>query len=166
MKMRKIRQGDIPTKDLHQFMVGAIAPRPIAFVSTIDDKGVPNVAPYSFFNAFSSNPPILVFSSNRRVADNTTKDTLHNVKLNSQVVVNVVNYSMVRQMAIASVSYPSDVNEFEKAGLHTIPFVNFAARLLKTLSISASEINLLLNPSAPTIASKGLGWNKVASDSS
>ena len=121
MKMRKIRQGDIPTKDLHQFMVGAIAPRPIAFVSTIDDKGVPNVAPYSFFNAFSSNPPILVFSSNRRVADNTTKDTLHNVKLNSQVVVNVVNYSMVRQMAIASVSYPSDVNEFEKAGLHTIP---------------------------------------------
>lgn len=115
--MRSITPGEIETKDLHQFILGAVAPRPIAFVSTIDDKGVANIAPYSFFNAFSSNPPVLVFSSNRRVADNTTKDTLHNIELNQELVVNVVNYSIVRQMALASISYPSDVSEFSKSGL-------------------------------------------------
>lgn len=115
--MRKIVPGEIETKDLHQFMVGAIAPRPIAFASTIDENGVANIAPYSFFNAFSSNPPVLVFSSNRRVADNTTKDTLHNIQKNQEVVINVVNYSIVRQMALASISYPSEVSEFSKSGL-------------------------------------------------
>lgn len=118
--MRKIIPDQIATKDLHQFMVGAIAPRPIAFVSTIDENGVANVAPYSFFNAFSSNPPVLVFSSNRRVADNTTKDTLHNVEKNQEVVINVVDYAMVRQMAIASISYPTNVSEFDKSGLTPI----------------------------------------------
>ncbi|MEO1715033.1 MAG: flavin reductase, partial [Bacteroidota bacterium] len=68
-----------PTRDLHQFLLGSVAPRPIAFVSTVDEEGKPNLAPYSFFNAFSSNPPIVVFSSNRRVSNNTTKDTLANV---------------------------------------------------------------------------------------
>lgn len=121
MKMRSITPGEIPTKDLHQFILGSIAPRPIAFVSTIDNDGVLNIAPYSFFNAFSSNPPVLVFSSNRRVADNTTKDTLHNVQLNQEVVVNVVNYDIVRQMALASISYPSEVSEFGKAGLTPVP---------------------------------------------
>ncbi|MDC0230405.1 flavin reductase family protein [Aureispira] len=119
--MRVITPGEVETKDLHQFILGAVAPRPIAFVSSIDDKGVPNIAPYSFFNAFSSNPPVLVFSSNRRVADNTTKDTLHNAELNQEVVVNVVNYSIVRQMALASISYPSDINEFLKSGLTPLP---------------------------------------------
>lgn len=119
--MRKIVPSEIATKDWYQFMVGAIAPRPIAFVSTIDEKGVANVAPYSFFNAFSADPPVLVFSSNRRVSDNTTKDTLHNVKLNQEVVINVVNHAMVRQMAIASISYPAEVSEFEKSGLTAIP---------------------------------------------
>ena len=74
---RKIIPGQIPTKDLHQYIIGSVAPRPIAFVSTLDENGIQNLAPYSFFNAFSSNPPIIVFSSNRRVSDNTTKDTLH-----------------------------------------------------------------------------------------
>lgn len=118
--MRKIIPDQIATKDLHQFMVGAIAPRPIAFVSTIDENGVANVAPYSFFNAFSSNPPVLVFSSNRRVLDNTTKDTLHNVEKNQEVVINVVDYAMVRQMAIASISYPTEISEFDKSGLTPI----------------------------------------------
>ncbi|MCP4439578.1 MAG: flavin reductase family protein [Aureispira sp.] len=117
MSMRVVNPGEIPTKDLHQFIVGAIAPRPIAFVSTIDENGIPNIAPYSFFNAFSSNPPVLVFSSNRTVAGNNTKDTLHNVQLNQEVVVNVVNYEIVRQMTIASVSYPPEVSEFDKSGL-------------------------------------------------
>lgn len=115
--MRTIDPEVIATKDLHQFIVGAVAPRPIAFASTIDENGVANIAPYSFFNAFSSNPPVLVFSSNRRVADNGTKDTLHNVEKNQEVVINVVNYSMVRQMALASIGYPSEVSEFDKAGL-------------------------------------------------
>ena len=119
--MRVITPGEIETKDLHQFILGAVAPRPIAFVSTIDENNIPNIAPYSFFNAFSSNPPVLVFSSNRRVADNTTKDTLHNAKLNQEVVINVVNFSIVRQMALASISYPAHINEFSKSGLTPIP---------------------------------------------
>lgn len=111
----------IPTKDLHQFMVGAVAPRPIAWVSTIDEDGKPNLAPYSFFNAFSSNPPIVVFSSNRRVSDNTTKDTLYNIEKTGEVVVNMVNYDLVRQMAVTGVEFPKGVNEFEKAGLTMLP---------------------------------------------
>lgn len=110
-----------PQKDLHQFILGTVAPRPIAFVSTLDENGIPNLAPYSFFNAFSSNPPILVFSSNRRGADNTTKDTLHNVRVSGECVINAVNYSIVRQMAVASVDFPSDVSEFDKTGLTPIP---------------------------------------------
>ena len=121
MEMRSLDPTDLHIKDLHQFIVGAIAPRPIAFASTIDENGVPNLAPYSFFNAFSSNPPILVFSSNRRVQGNTTKDTLHNVQKTGEVVINVVNYEIVRQMTIASVNYAPGVSEFEKSGLTPIP---------------------------------------------
>ena len=121
MEMRSLNPSDLHIKDLHQFIVGAIAPRPIAFASTIDENGVPNLAPYSFFNAFSSNPPILVFSSNRRVQGNTTKDTLHNVEKNGEVVINVVNYDIVKQMTIASVNYAPGVSEFEKSGLTPIP---------------------------------------------
>lgn len=110
-----------PHKDLHQFLLGCVAPRPIAFASTIDENGNPNLAPYSFFNCFSSNPPILVFSSNRRSTDNTTKDTLHNVRKTGEVVINVVNYAIVRQMTVASISFPSGVSEFEKSGLSPIP---------------------------------------------
>ena len=106
--------------DLHQYLVGAIAPRPIAFVSTISASGKTNLAPYSFFNVFSSNPPILVFSSNRRVSDNTTKDTLQNIKDTGELVINVVNYGIVRQMAITSIQYPEDISEFVKSGLTPI----------------------------------------------
>lgn len=118
---RTIIPEEIPTREFHQFLLGAVAPRPIAFVSTINDDGVANLAPYSFFNAFSSNPPILVFSSNRRVNGNTTKDTLFNVKQNSECVINVVNYDIVRQMTVASIEFPSDVSEFDQAGLTPIP---------------------------------------------
>ncbi len=124
---RKIVPGQIPTKDLHQYIIGAVAPRPIAFVSTLDENGVQNLAPYSFFNAFSSNPPIVVFSSNRRVSDNTTKDTLHNVRVNKECVVNVVPYSIVRQMSLASVEFPSEVSEFGKVGLTPEPSETVAA---------------------------------------
>ncbi|MBK9271211.1 MAG: flavin reductase family protein [Saprospiraceae bacterium] len=114
---KTIVPGTIPTGELHQYLLGSVAPRPIAFVSTIDKEGKPNLAPYSFFNAFSSNPPILVFSSNRRVEGNTTKDTLHNIMETKECVVNVVNYEIVRQMMVCSVDFPKEVNEFEEAGL-------------------------------------------------
>ena len=133
--MKTYTPQDLAVKDLHQFIVGAIAPRPIAFVSTIDNNGVQNLAPYSFFNAFSSNPPIFVFSSNRRVKGNTTKDTLHNVQANSEVVINVVNYNMVQQMALASISYPADVNEFEKSGLTPI-----ASEVVKPARVKESPV--------------------------
>ncbi|MCB9282784.1 MAG: flavin reductase family protein [Lewinellaceae bacterium] len=126
-----------PVKDLHQFMVGSIAPRPIAFVSTIDEDGNPNLAPYSFFNAFSSNPPVVIFSSNRRVKDNTTKDTLSNVLATREVVINVVNHAIVRQMAIASGRFEKGVSEFEKAGLTPIP-----SDLVKPFRVKESPVQM------------------------
>lgn len=117
MKKRTLDPTKLPTREFHQFLLGSVAPRPIAFVSTIDEYGNHNVAPYSFFNVFSSNPPIAVFSSNRRVLNNTTKDTLSNVIKTKEAVINIVNYDIVHQMAIASVEFDSDVSEFVKAGL-------------------------------------------------
>lgn len=118
---RKIIPGEIPTSDLHQYLLGSVSPRPIAFVSTIDENGRHNLAPYSFFNAFSSNPPIVVFSSNRKVSDNTTKDTLHNIKLNKECVISAVSHSIMRQMALSSVAFPAGESEFEHTGLTPVP---------------------------------------------
>jgi flavin reductase (DIM6/NTAB) family NADH-FMN oxidoreductase RutF len=126
----------IATKDLHQYMVSAVAPRPIAWASTVDEEGNPNLAPYSFFNAFSSNPPILVFSSNRRVQGNTTKDTLHNIEKTSEVVINVVSYNVVQQMAVSSVEFPATVNEFEKAGVTMLP-----SDLVKPFRVKESPVH-------------------------
>ncbi|MBK9737409.1 MAG: flavin reductase family protein [Saprospiraceae bacterium] len=134
---RIIHPNKIPTKDLHQYIIGAVAPRPIAFVSTIDENGVENLAPYSFFNAFSSNPPIVVFSSNRRVSDNTTKDTLHNVKVSKECVVNVVPYQIVRQMSLASIEFPSHVSEFDKIGLTPEP-----SETVKAPRVLESPVNM------------------------
>ncbi len=108
---------DIPTSKLHSYLLGAVGPRPIAFASTVDSDGNPNLSPFSFFNAFSSNPPILVFSPSRRVRNNTTKHTLENAKATKEVVINVVNYDMVQQMSLSSTEYKKGVNEFKKAGL-------------------------------------------------
>lgn len=119
--MLSIDPTQIATKDLHQYILAAVAPRPIAFASTISADGVPNLAPYSFFNAFSSNPPILIFSSNRRVANNTTKDTLKNVEDTGEVVINVVSHNISRQMALTSIEYGPDVDEFIKAGFTALP---------------------------------------------
>ncbi|MFM2376718.1 MAG: hypothetical protein RLZZ165_1815 [Bacteroidota bacterium] len=112
-----ITPGEIKTRLLHAYLLGAVAPRPIAFASTISASGVPNLAPFSFFNVFSSNPPILIFSPARRVRDNTTKHTLQNVIAVPEVVVNVVSHALVEQANLASTEYPDGVNEFEKAGL-------------------------------------------------
>lgn len=119
--MLHIDPAQLPTAELYQYLIGIVGPRPIAFVSTVNDAGHANLAPYSFFNLFSSNPPILVFSSNRRVADNTTKDTLANVRATGECVVNVVSHRIVRQMAVASVEWPTEVSEFAAAGLTPLP---------------------------------------------
>lgn len=119
--MRTIDPKAIPTAELHQILVSTVAPRPIAFASTISESGDSNIAPYSFFNVFSSNPPTMVFSSNRRVSDGTTKDTLSNVEHNMEVVINVVPHSLIRQMTVASIQYPIGVSEFDKSGLTPIP---------------------------------------------
>jgi flavin reductase (DIM6/NTAB) family NADH-FMN oxidoreductase RutF len=114
--MISIYPKNISTKKLHSYLLSAVAPRPIAFASTVDTKGNPNLSPFSFFNVFSANPPILIFSPARRVRDNTTKHTLENVLNTKEVVINVVNYAMVHQMSLASTEYAEGVNEFEKAG--------------------------------------------------
>ena len=107
----------LETRDLHQLLLSAIAPRPIAFASTIDSKGNVNLSPFSYFNVFSSNPPILIFSPSRRVRDNTTKHTLQNADDTREVVINMVDYSIVEQMSKSSNEYAKGVNEFTKTGL-------------------------------------------------
>lgn len=119
--MLTIDPKEVPVAKLHGLMLGAIGPRPIAFVSTIDIEGKPNLAPFSFFNMFSANPPILIFSPARRVRDNTLKHTFLNVKDVREVVVNIVNYEIVQQTSLSSSEYPQGVNEFEKAGLNMLP---------------------------------------------
>ena len=118
--MLSIDPNTIQTAELHGYLLGAIAPRPICFASTIDAEGRVNLAPYSFFNVFSASPPILVFSPARRVRDNTIKHTLENVQQVAEVVINVVSYDMVQQMSLASTDYPKGVSEFEKAGFTPI----------------------------------------------
>lgn len=121
LSIMKIVPGEIKTAQLHSYLLGAVAPRPICFASTIDEQGNPNLSPFSFFNVFGSKPPILVFSPARRVRDNTTKHTLENARRTGEVVVNIVNYNIVQQMNLASCEYPEGVNEFTKAGLTTVP---------------------------------------------
>jgi len=119
--MISLHPKDLSTGKLHGYLLSAVAPRPIAFASTIDVDGNPNLSPFSFFNVFSANPPILIFSPARRVRDNTTKHTLQNVETVKEVVINVVNYDIVHQMSLSSTEYPEGVNEFEKTGLTMLP---------------------------------------------
>lgn len=135
--MKSIDPAAIPVSDLNQYLVGAIAPRPIAFVSTIDAQGIPNIAPYSFFNVFSVNPPVLAFSCTRKPGADPHKDTLRNVLENREVVVNVVPYAIVRQMTIASMEYPSDINEFDKTGLTPL-----ASDLVRPFRIAESPVQM------------------------
>jgi flavin reductase (DIM6/NTAB) family NADH-FMN oxidoreductase RutF len=120
---------------LQAYLQGAVAPRPIAFASTIDAHGNSNLSPFSFFNVFSSNPPILIFSPSRRVRDNSTKHTLQNTQTVSEVVINVVNYDMVQQMSLSSTEYPDGVNEFEKAG-----FTQVESHLVKPFRVAEAPV--------------------------
>ena len=117
----KIIPGEIKTAQLHQYLLGAVAPRPICFASTVNANGEVNLSPYSFFNVFGSNPTTLVFSPSRKVRDNTIKHTLENIYETREVVINVVNHAMVQQMSLSSCEYPRGVDEFVKAGFTKLP---------------------------------------------
>lgn len=117
MAMKSIDPSEVSVSEFHGYLLGAIGPRPIAFASTIDNDGNINLSPFSFFNCFGANPPILIFSPARRGRDNTTKHTYENVKEVPEVVINIVSYRMVEQMSLASTEYDKGVNEFIKAGL-------------------------------------------------
>jgi flavin reductase (DIM6/NTAB) family NADH-FMN oxidoreductase RutF len=119
-KMRTINPKDIPVPQLHHYLLGAVGPRPICFASTVDENGVNNLSPFSFFNVFSANPPIMIFSPARNGRTNTTKDTYNNVKKVPEVVINIVNHAIVEQMSLSSSPYASDVDEFVKSGLTAI----------------------------------------------
>ncbi len=114
---KTVDPASVSTADFHALLLGAVAPRPIAFASTVDAQGRVNLSPFSFFNCFSAKPPVLVFSPARRVRDNTTKHTLENCLATKQVVINIGNYGIVEQMSLASVEYPEGVDEFVKSGL-------------------------------------------------
>lgn len=116
MAYRSIDPSTLKIPELHGLLLGSIAPRPIAFASTIDKEGKVNLSPFSFFNVFGSNPPTLIFSPARRGRDNTTKHSYENVKEVAEVVINIANYPMVEQMSLSSTEYPKGVNEFVKAG--------------------------------------------------
>lgn len=118
--MKQLDPADLSIPQLHGYLVGAIGPRPVAFASTIDAEGRPNLSPFSFFNVFGANPPLLIFSPARRGRDNTTKHSYHNVKAVPEVVINVVTYAMVQQASLASTEYAEGVNEFVKAGFTPI----------------------------------------------
>lgn len=120
---------------LHRYLLGAIGPRPIAFASTIDEEGVPNLAPFSFFNVFSANPPILIFSPARSGRNNSTKDTYENVKKIPECVINVVNYAIVEQMSLASSPFDSSIDEFKKSGLTPL-----SSELIKPFRIAESPV--------------------------
>jgi len=122
---------------LHQHLLGSIGPRPIAFASTIDKDGNRNLAPFSFFNVFSANPPILIFSPARSGRTNTTKDTHNNVKEVAEVVINVVTYDMVHQMSLASSPFEAGVDEFEKAG-----FTPVASDTIRPFRVKESPVQM------------------------
>lgn len=121
MKTNSIDPDSISVQQLHVLLLGSVAPRPIAFASTVDAAGNPNLSPFSFFNAFGVNPSTLIFSPSRRSRDATTKHTFENIREIPEVVLNMVNYEMVEQVSLASTEYPKGVNEFEKAGFTALP---------------------------------------------
>ena len=133
--MLSLNPKELPIPQLHGFLLGAVGPRPIAFASTIDEDGNANLAPFSFFNVFSANPPIMIFSPARSGRTNTTKDTYNNVKKIKEVVINVVNYDIVHQMSLASSPFNSSIDEFEKAG-----FTKLKSDTVKPFRVAESPV--------------------------
>jgi len=133
----KIIPGEIKTGELHAYLLGAVAPRPICFASTVDKDGNPNLSPFSFFNVFGSNPTPLIFSPGRRVRDNTTKHTLQNILETKEVVINVVNYAMLQQASLSSCEYTKGIDEFEKSG-----FTKLASEKIKPWRVAESPVQM------------------------
>lgn len=128
---------ELPVPQLHQYLLGAIGPRPICFASTVDKDGKVNLAPFSFFNVFSAKPPIAIFSPNLSGKTGQAKDTHLNLKEVPECVINIVNYSMVHQMSLASSPFPKGTNEFEKAG-----FTELASEIVKPPRVKESPVQL------------------------
>ncbi len=159
-EMLSITPGELETSELHGYLLGAVGPRPIAFASTLDAKGRPNLSPFSFFNVFSTKPPILIFSPARRGRDNTTKHTLENVLATKEVVINCVNYDMVQQMSLTSTEYAKGVNEFKKAGLTMVP-----SELVKPFRVAESPVQFECKVTkVEALGSKGGAGNLVFSE--
>lgn len=135
--MLTINPKEVATPVFHGYLLGAVAPRPIAFASTVDKDGNPNLAPFSFFNVFSANPPIVIFSPARSGRSGLSKHTYDNIREVPEVVINVVNYDIVQQMSLASTEYPKGVNEFEKAG-----FTPVASEMVKPFRVKESPAQL------------------------
>lgn len=135
--MLTITPKDTPLKDLHQYLLGSVAPRPICFASTVDENGNPNLSPFSFFNIFGSNPPIAIFSPARSGRTKETKHTHQNVLQVPEVVINVVNYSMVQQASLASGEYDKDVNEFVKSG-----FTPIKSKIVRPYRVKESPVQM------------------------
>src|SRR5690554_6235354 len=133
--MISIDPKEVAPAKVQAYLQGAVGPRPIALASTIDTDGAPNLSPFSFFNVFSSNPPILVFSPARRVRNNTVKHTLINVQNTKEVVISVVTYDIVQQVSLASTEYPDGVNEFIKSGLTPV-----ASDVIKPFRVAESPV--------------------------
>lgn len=133
--MLTLKSSDLSPLQLQNYLQYAIAPRPICFASTIDKSGNVNLSPFSFFNMFSTNPPMCVFSPSRRVRDNTTKHTLENVLEVKECVINIVNYAMVQQMSLASTEYGKEINEFEKAG-----FTMLSSQMVKPPRVAEAPV--------------------------
>lgn len=128
---------DLKTADKQYYLQHVVAPRPVCFASTIDKAGNVNLSPFSFFNLFSSNPPIVIFSPSRRVRDNTIKHTLENVMEVPEVVINIVTYDMVHQVSLASCEFAKEVDEFKKAGFSAAP-----ATLVKPPMVKESKVKM------------------------
>lgn len=126
----------IKSQELHRIILNSVAPRPIAFASTVDKEGKQNLAPFSFFNAFGINPPTLVFSPSRRGKDNTTKHTYDNLKEVPEVVINTVNFDMVEQMSLSSSDFPKGIDEFLKSG-----FTALDSDLVKPKRVKESPVS-------------------------
>src|SRR4051812_5759300 len=135
--MLTLKTSDLSPVEIQGLLNCAVAPRPICFASTIDKDGNINLSPFSYFNIFSVNPPVCVFSPSRRVRDNTTKHTLENIKEVPECVINIVNYDMVQQASLSSVEYPAGVNEFIKAGLTELP-----STMVKPPRVAESPVQL------------------------
>ena len=135
--MKTINPSEISVPELHSYLLGSIGPRPIALASTIDENGNRNLSPFSFFNIFSANPPIAIFSPARRGRDKTTKHTYENIKLVPEVCINVVNHAIVQQTSLSSTEYEKEADEFVKSGLTPLDSI-----LIKPARVAESPVQI------------------------